>query len=300
MYRRDWLKLSTSTGLATLGAAALGMVGCTMDADVNHDSANAPRFDPSLIKPAKVAWVFSSGGPRGFVHIGVLKALEELQLKPDLIVGGSVGALVGALCAGGMPVAEMERIALEMGVSNMGRLALTGDGKFAGSPIAALVNKWLDDKPIEKLHTRFASAVIEKVSRKPLLFNAGNAGLAVQASAAIEGMFTPVRIHGVQYADADLVAPLPVRLARALGAQKVLAIDASAHEDKAPVGSEHFREGDLRKRALTEPDAKNADLCLHPEFSYYVSTRREFRENTIRAGYVHTLARAEQIRALYA
>ena len=80
-------------------------------------------------------------------------------------------------------------------------------------------------------------------------FTAGDAGVAVQASSAIEGQFTPVRINGEQFIDADWVAPLPVRLARSLGAQRVLAVDATAHEDRAPSGAEVYRVSDQRKRA---------------------------------------------------
>jgi NTE family protein len=124
--------------------------------------------------------------------------------------------------------------------------------------------------------------------------------LAVQASCAIEGTFTPVRIRGMQYVDADQVVPLPVRMARALGAVKVLAIDASAHEDRAPEGALRFRVGDLRKRALTQPDAAAADLTLHPDFGYWVSTSREFRERAIAAGYTQTIAQAARLKALHA
>jgi NTE family protein len=297
MQRRQLLHVVSA---ATFAAATASITGCTFAPDYNHEGDNAPRFDAALVKPARIAWVLSSGGPRGFVHIGVLKALEELQLQPDLIVGGSVGALVGALYAGGMRAAEMERMALDLGITSMGRLAVTGEGKFAGTPLAELVNRELHDQPIEKLATRFATVVIDRQTRTPMPLNAGDAGVAVQASAAIEGLFTPVRIRGVQYIDADLAVPMPVRLARSLGAVKVLAVDASAHEDKAPAGSERFRPGDLRKRALTEPDARNADMTLHPEFSYYVSTSRAFRENAIRAGYEQTLAQAAQLKALHA
>jgi NTE family protein len=92
---------------------------------------------------------------------------------------------------------------------------------------------------------------------------------------------------------------LPVRLARQLGATRILAIDASAHEDKAPPGTERYRAGDLRKRALTEPDARAADLTLHPEFGYYVNLSREFRERAIAAGYRTTLAASTKIAALH-
>lgn len=86
-----------------------------------------------------------------------------------------------------------------------------------------------------------------------------------------------MQIGGQDHVDADLHQPLPVRLARALGAQRVLAVDASAHEDKAPPGTEPWRAGDLRKRALTEPDARAADLLLHPDTGYCAGLSREYR-----------------------
>jgi NTE family protein len=132
-------------------------------------------------------------------------------------------------------------------------------------------------------------------------FTAGDAGLAVQASCAIEGQFTPVRIRGDQYVDPDLFQPLPVRLARSLGAKRVLSVDASAHEDKAPdLARQRYAASDLRKRRLTAPDASASDVHLHPEFGYWVSMTREFRERAIQAGYAATLAQASRIRALHA
>jgi NTE family protein len=131
-------------------------------------------------------------------------------------------------------------------------------------------------------------------------FTRGNTGLAVQASAAIEGQFAPVRIRGERYADADARMPLPVRMAHALGATRVLAVDASAHEERAPPEARRYREGDLRKRAITRPDAALADVLLHPDFGYWVSFSRDFRERAIEAGYRATMARAEALKAMHA
>ena len=284
---------------ASLAATAL-LPACTISTDYDHASDEAPRFDATHAKPARVAWVLSSGGPRGFVHVGVLKALEELGLQPDLIVGGSVGALIGALYASGMRASAIEALALDLGITEMGRLAVMGEGKFAGTPIAELVNRQVNSQPMEQLKIRFAAAVIARQTRQAMLFNAGDTGVAVQASCAIEGTFTPVRIRGVQYVDPDMAAPMPVRLARALGAAKVLAIDASAHEDRAPEGARRFREGDLRKRALTAPDAAAANFNLHPDFGYYVNVSREYRQRSMAAGYAHTMARAQELRAMHA
>ena len=289
---------------AIASAAGVWTTGCTISADTDHTAADVPRFDANLNRPARVAWVFSSGGPRGFVHVGVIKALEELGLKPDLIVGGSVGALVGALYASGVRAAKLEALAMDLGLLEVGRWAVLGEGKFDGAPIAAQVNEQImaqtGQQAIEKLPIRFAAVATEKLSRKPMVFNAGHAGLAVQASSAIEGMFTPVRIRGVQYIDADLVMPMPVRLARSMGAVKVLAIDASANEDKAENVVPRYRAGDLRKRALTLPDTLAADVNLQPDFGYYVNTSKEFRLRCINAGYAQTMAKAQVLKALHA
>jgi NTE family protein len=293
--------------------AGLSLLGCTVNTDYNHDAIDAPRqlIAPlsAVSRPIQNVWVLSSGGPRGFVHVGILKALQELGHQPDLIVGGSVGALVGALFAGGVSAKELEDMSLNLGVTDMGRLALTGDGKFAGTPLAGIVNRELLQRcgtcEMEKLPIPFAAVAVERESRKTVLLNHGDAGVAVQASCAIEGTFTPVRIRGVQHVDADLVTPLPVRLARELamglnGARsaglKLLAMDASARPEAAPPGAERFREGDLRKRALIAPDAATAHLTLHPVMSYFVNVTKEFRVRTIEQGYQQTLAQAARIR----
>lgn len=90
------------------------------------------------------------------------------------------------------------------------------------------------------------------------------------------------------------------RLARWLGARRVVAVDASTHEGKAPPGIEAWRAGDQRKRALTQPDALQADVLLHPDTGYYAGMSREYRQRVIDIGYRITLARAKELRALHA
>lgn len=283
--------------LLLTGAAALA--GCSLNPDQNHDGPDAPRAEP-LRRPVRVAWVLSSGGPRGFVHVGVLQALEELQLQPDLIVGASAGALVGCLCASGMRAADIVQLALDLQPWTLGRLALGVPERLSGSAVAALVREHAHVPMLEDMPVAMACVAQRRSDGVPVAFTAGDAGLAVQASAAIEGQFAPVRIRGQHYVDPDWSAPLPVRQARALGAQRVLAIDASAHLDRAPPGAERYRESDLRKKALVDADAALADLVLKPDFGYWVSLSREFRERAMGAGYRETMAQAEGLRALHA
>lgn len=290
--------LSRRDCLALVAAASLG--ACTLHPDEDHAGADAPASRPALAKPAHVAWVFSSGGPRGFVHVGVLKALAELGLRPDLLVGASAGALIGVLCASGLSASRIEELALEVQALEWARLALGSEARLSGAALREWVDEQVPQQLLERLPTPMVCVAQRVDDQAPVGFNVGQVGLAVQAAAAIEGQFAPVRIRGRRYADADLVMPLPVRLARQWGASRVLAVDASAHEDRAPAGAERYRSGDLRKRALTRPDAQAADLVLHPDFGYWVSLSREFRQRAIEAGYRETLRQAGRLRELHA
>jgi NTE family protein len=285
--------------VAAAAAATAVAAGCTLVPDADHAGPEAPRAEP-LARPVRVAWVLSSGGPRGFVHVGVLKALEELSLLPDLIVGASVGALVGCLRASGVAARDIETLALDLQLTAMARLVWNADERFSGAPVAELVHQHSKVQMLERMPVQMACVAARRSDRAVVAFTAGDAGLAVQASSAIEGQFTPVRIHGEPHIDADWVAPLPVRVARAFGAQRVFAVDATAHEDRAPSGAEVYRDSDLRKRALVRADSASADLLLHPDFGYWVSLSREFRERAIAAGYRETMAQAAKLRALHA
>ena len=281
---------------AALGAAALA--GCSLAPDTDHNGDDAPRVMP-LARVPRVAWVLSSGGPRGFTHVGVLRALHETGLEPDLIVGASVGALVGALRASGLDAPAIEAIALELQPLSLARVALGTDERFSGAPLAELVRRHVAVQRLERMPIAMACVAAMKRSGSVVAFTAGDVGLAVQASAAIEGQLAPVRIRGETYCDADWHSPLPVRLARALGAQRVIAVDATAHIDRTPPGAERYRQGDLKKKALVDADAAFADLVLKPDFGYWVSLSREFRERAIAAGYREAMARESALRAVH-
>jgi NTE family protein len=283
--------------------SAATLAGCAFNPDQDHTGPDAPSAPPLPHVP-RVAWVLSSGGPRGFVHVGVMKALDEINVAPDVIIGASAGALVGVLRAAGWRGAEMEAFALEVSPTSLARVAIGSRENLSGSAIAQLVREKIRDKGQQPLLEKLPLMVVCVAHRlgddTTVPFCAGDAGLAVQAACAIEGQFTPVRVRGQRHVDADLHLPLPVRLARSLGATRVLAVDASAHETRAPPGTERWRASDLRKRALTQPDADKADVLVHPEFGYYASISREYRERCIVAGYRDTMAQAERIKALHA
>ncbi len=287
----------TRRRVLALGIAAT-LAGCAFSPNRNEDGPDAPRILP-LRRPVRTAWVLSSGGPRGFTHVGVIKALEVLGLAPDLIVGASVGAMVGCLCASGLRAGAVETIALQVQPMGLARLAVGQPENLSGAPIAELVRRTALMPELEQMPVAMACVAMRRSDRLSVAFTTGDAGLAVQASAAIEGRFTPVRIRGEEYVDPDWTTPLPVRLARALGATHVLAVDATVHLDTAPAEAERFRRGDLRKMALVAADAAHADLVLKPDFGYWVNLSQEFRERAIAAGYSAAMAQASALRRLH-
>jgi NTE family protein len=287
---------------ATLAALGMGvgalLSGCSLGPRGDEADLDTPAQKPSP-GTYPVAWVLSSGGPRGFVHVGVIKALHELGLKPHLVVGSSVGALVGCLLAAGVSMAQIESLALETSMASLFRLNFSGDLWFNGGGLASLVNDTIGNLRLQQFPTAYAAVAMRADNAELVALNWGNAGLAVQAACAVEGRLAPVAIGSNLYLDADRASPLPVRLARRLGAQRVLAIDASAHEDKAPPTASAYRASDLRKRELTQADALHADLVLHPEFGYYTGVSREYRERSIAAGYQQTLQQAQALLHLH-
>ena len=299
-------RLLRATGGALVGGPLVVLGGCTLRPERDHADAQAPRAGPARGNPG-IAWVFSSGGPRGFTHIGFLKAAEELGLAPDLIVGASAGAMIGALRAAGMRAAAIESLAMELELFDVVRIALSGDERFSGGAVADLVRAQVADAAgthlIERLPIAFAAVALRRGANAPaspvVAFNQGDIGIAVQASAAIEGRLTPVRIRGHLYVDADAAMPMPVRVAQSLGARSTIAVDASAHEDRAPAGAQRYQASDRIKRRLTAADADHADLVLHPDFGYWVNLSKEFRARAIEAGYRETHAAASRLKVLH-
>jgi NTE family protein len=279
------------------GAAAL-LSGCTLAPGADHDGDDAPQA-LMLARPVLQAWVFSSGGPRGFTHVGVLRALHEMGLAPDLIVGASVGALIGGLRASGVDAPAIEALALALQPMALARVALGAEERLSGAPLAELMRRHAAVTQLERMPVAMACVATRRRDGRVVAFTAGDVGLAVQASAAIEGQFAPVRIRGETYVDADWHSPLPVRVARALGARRIVAVDATAHLDGAPPGAARYRDGDLRKKTLVDADAVLADLVIKPDFGYWVNLSREFRERAIAAGYRDTMARERELLALH-
>jgi NTE family protein len=233
-----------------------------------YNGAHAPRqaaVVPLSSDRPLVALALGGGGTRGFAHIGVIKALEKAGIVPDIVTGASSGAVVAALYAGGHAPADLERIALELNQGDLLDFVLFGDGWIRGEALQAFVNRQVQDRPIEKLAKPFAVVVTAARSGRMAVFNRGDTGLAVRASASVPNLFIPPVINGEAYLDGGLTSPVPARLARAMGADIVIAVDVSwftlARAADPDSMAQHGR-GARYPHLVTELDA--ADIVVAP------------------------------------
>ncbi|MDP2133880.1 MAG: patatin-like phospholipase family protein [Sulfuritalea sp.] len=187
--------------------------------------------------PIKIGLALGGGAARGFAHIGVIKALEAQGIVPDIVVGTSAGAVVGALYSSGLSGFEIQKIALDMDDSQFGDWSLPDRGVFKGEALQNFVNRAVGNRPLEKLPRNFAVVATDLKSGEATLFRSGNTGMAVRASSAVPGVFQPVAINGRDYVDGGLVSPIPVRAARSLGANFVIAVDISVNPRDARTAS---------------------------------------------------------------
>jgi len=280
--------------------AACGIVllaGCGGD-EVSPD--RYPRYEP-LAKAPRVALVLGSGGPRGFAHIGVLKVLEEQGVKPDIIIGSSVGALVGALYAGGYSAAELEKMAYGVNLLKFFEWGMLTRSRATGSAIQEYVNECLRGRTIEQLAIPFVAVATHMPDKSLVYFTRGDPGLAVRASGADQSQFLPVKIGNETFIDGDVASPVPIRAARQLGAKVVIAVDVSAYlEDTPPGVPEDWVTKDERRAKQIHAEAPDADVLLHPNIGYYAGHDEKYRHQVIRMAEQYTRAKIAEVRAAYA
>lgn len=256
----------------------MALSGC---AAFNYTAADAPQALselPALTPPPRLAIVLGSGGPRGYAHLGVLRVLEEAGISPDLVVGSSVGALLGVFWASGLTASELDTLSLQGGPLTVFDPSLFADrGWIRGQRLQDYVNSGLRGRRLEELPRRAMVVATRRDDKTTRFFTSGNPGVAVRASSAMPGIVSPVGIHGVEYEDGDESLPLAVSAARASGARFVIAIDVSAHPGSTPAeASEAMRRRDQRRRARIEPEVAQADFLIHPDLGYWAGPWRSY------------------------
>ena len=289
--RRVLISAATTLTATLLSACAAPFNYVGPDAPV--PLTEVPALDP---KP-RVALVLGAGGPRGYAHIGVMLVLEEACIEVDLVVGSSVGALIGVFWASGLSAAEIDAKS-----KTGGPLTLFDPSPFAdrgwihGRKLQRYVNNELDNKRLEEFERKVAVVSTHRGDKTARFFMQGNSGVAVRASSAVPGILSPVGISGVEYEDGDIAAPLAVSAARAAGAKAVIAVNVYPKPSSVPEhASVRARETVERRARQVDAESKQADFVIHAETPFAASPRRAFFDASREAG--ERIAR-EQLDAL--
>lgn len=189
-----------------------------------------PSPQPVQTDPKRpvVALVLGGGGTRGFAHVGVIQALEKNGIRPDMVVGTSVGAMVGALYASGKTADELKQLAITLNEKDIIELSPSKQGLIDGTRLRRYVNQQVNHRPIGSFAMRYAAVATELPSKTTVVFDTGEAGIAVQASTSVPKLFIAPRIPengGKKYIDGSQSTLVPARIARNLGADVVISVD---------------------------------------------------------------------------
>lgn len=259
-----------------LCAILSGLVGCqSSTVNVQHRLAQPqPMLAHQLVgsaatsSPAKIALVLGSGGARGYAHIGVIEVLERYGIRPDFIVGVSAGSIVGALYASGKTPAELRQTALNLKPAQVREITFDLKGFFDGQKVQDYVNAQVGYRPLEQLNTPLYVVATELKHGQMTVFHSGNTGQAVRASSAIPSMFVPTEIEGKEYVDGGLVSPVPVELARQLGADIVIAVNILAqpqYTETSNVWGLFNQNINIMQNGLAARELIHADVVIQPD-----------------------------------
>ena len=283
------MKLARLTLLTVIG---LSLFGC-------DKSVKSPtQTTPIKAREPVIAVALGGGGAKGFAHVGVLKVLESHGIKPKIVTGTSAGSFVGSLYASGKTPYQLQQIALGFKESDIRDLTFNRQGVLLGQKLQDYVNKQIANKPMEQFPIRFAAVATRLDNGQKAEFIRGNAGQAVRASCSIPNVFVPATIAGVKYVDGGLVSPIPVKTAKNMGADIVIAVDISARPERSK-SSNMFGLLDqtiniMGQHSINE-ELSHADIVIQPKVGHIGTLDLTASHETILEGEKATQAKIRAI-----
>lgn len=250
-------------------------------------------------RPPKIGLALGGGAARGFAHIGVLQVLEEQGIKPDLIVGTSAGSVVATLYAAGKSPAEMGTLAMSLDESSITDWVFPGRSLLKGEALAKFVRGHSNGKAIEGMRLPLGIVATDLNSGQPILFRRGDPGVAVRASSAVPAVFEPVKIAGHEYIDGGAVSPVPVRFAKQMGADLIIAVDISAVPEGQPTKGAIdilMQTFNIMGHAISDLEMRDADVVIRPKLDGVGSADFSARRLAILAGREAALTALPQLR----
>lgn len=183
-----------------------------------------------LVKKNKtIGLVLGCGGARGIAHIGVLKVLEKNKIKPDFLVGSSMGAIIAGAYALGKGADEIAEVALSFNnrvkLGKMFDINLSVGSLIKSDKIVSFLNEFFGGATFDDLKIPLAIAATDLESGEEVIIKKGSIALAAQASSAVPGLFPPVKYEGKYLIDGGIVNPTPIDIAEKMGADEIIAVD---------------------------------------------------------------------------
>lgn len=294
-----WFPRMAPVALALLLAACGSTPVRVPDAPANP---LPPQVTPEpATRAPRLGLALGGGAARGFAHVGVIQVLEQNGIRPDVVVGTSAGSMVAAMYASGKTAAELEATALGMEEATLTdwSLPILGRGVLRGEALTRFVRQAVGGRLLENMQIPLGVLAADLATGQGVLFRRGDTAQAVRASSAVPGVFAPVHITGRDYVDGGLVAPVPVRQARDMGAEVVLAVDiSSAPEGNSAVGSVQvlLQTFAIMGQSINRHELAGADVVLRPALAGVGSADFTARLRSIEAGRVAMQAALPQLR----
>lgn len=255
--------------------------------------------------PPRIGLALGGGAARGFAHVGVIQVLEEAGIRPTLVTGTSAGSLVAAIYASGKNGKQLQRVAETMEETTIAdwTLPLFTRGMLRGDALARYVNEQVGSRLLEDMALPLGIVATDLNSGQSVLFQRGNTGTAVRASSAVPAVFQPVKIAGRDYVDGGLVSPVPVRAARKMGAELVIAVDISSSPEGNLTGGTLdilLQTFTIMGNSINSFELKDADIVVRPALVGIASSDFSARKRSIDAGRQAMLQLLPQLRAAIA
>lgn len=237
----------------------------------------------------KIALALGGGAARGFAHVGVIQALEEAGVRVDMVTGTSAGSLVAAFYASGKTGAQLQWVAESMDEATFAdwTLPLFSRGLIRGEALARYVHNQVKGRRIEDMAIPLGILATDLGNGQGVLFQRGDTATAVRASSAVPAVFQPVHIAGRDYVDGGLVAPVPVRQARQMGGELVIAVDISSQPEANPASDTLqilLQTFTIMGKSINALELREADLVIRPALNGVASSDFGARRRAIEAG----------------
>ena len=249
-----------------------------------------------------IAIVLGSGAARGFAHVGVLNVLDKHGIEADIVVGSSAGSVVAAFYAAGIRNQALLDAAQQLDMTQLTDWIFPNRGVVRGEQLQRYVNQLVRNSPIEALPTKFVAVATDLENGELAAFNVGDTGMAVRASSSIPGIVQPTNIAGRDYIDGGLVSQVPVRIARQMGADIVIAVDVSRtplSADQLTTTMAVMRQAMLiAMQRISEEEIDEADIIIRPEMGNIGANEFDQRSDMVASGEAAALEKITQIKQL--